>query len=238
MAALSGKTALVTGGTRGIGRAIATRLIADGAEVTVTGTKPDGAVPDGCGYVAIDFADTEATEAFAAVAATMAPDILINNAGINVIGNFDEIEYKDFARIQQINVAAPYLLCQAAIPAMKEKGWGRIVNIGSVWGKIGKELRSPYATSKFAIAGMTAVLAAEVAKFGILANCLAPGITETELTRTVLSDEQLAELIAQIPAGRLAQPEEIAAAVAWLAGPENTYISGQHIAIDGGLTRV
>jgi 3-oxoacyl-[acyl-carrier protein] reductase len=238
MADLSGKTALVTGATRGIGRAIAERLMSDGAEVTGTGTTANGAVPAGCAYRCADFSDAAATRAFAQEVAAIGFDILVNNAGINVIGHFEEIDPADFTRVQQINVTAPYLLCQAVVPAMKEKGWGRIVNIGSVWGKFGKELRSPYATSKFAIAGMTAVLAGEVTEFGILANCVSPGITETELTRTILNEQQIAGLVAQIPAGRIAQPAEIAAAVAWLAGPENTYISGQHLAVDGGLTRV
>lgn len=238
MGELTGKTALITGATRGIGRAIAERFVADGAAVVATGTGPDGNVPDGCDYRAVDFSNLAATEAFANDVASLAPDILVNNAGVNKVGPFADFEPEDFTRIQQINVTAPFLLCRAVVPSMKEKGWGRIVNISSVWGKVGKELRAPYATSKFGIAGMTASLAAEVTKFGVLANCISPGIVETEMTRTMLNEDQIAGLIAQIPAGRLGRPEEIAAAVAWLASPENTFISGQNLAVDGGLTRV
>jgi 3-oxoacyl-[acyl-carrier protein] reductase len=121
---------------------------------------------------------------------------------------------------------------------MKRKQWGRIVNVSSIFGKIGKELRGSYAASKFALDGLTAALAAEVAVDGILAHCVAPGFVDTELTRSILGDEGIKNLVARVPIGRLAKPEEIAAFVAWLAGPENTFISGQNIAIDGGFTRV
>jgi 3-oxoacyl-[acyl-carrier protein] reductase len=121
---------------------------------------------------------------------------------------------------------------------MKRKKWGRIVNISSVLGKISKEYRGSYSTSKFALDGMTSALAAEVARYGILANCVAPGFIDTQLTRTVLGEKGMAEMTSKIPIGRLGKPEEIAAFIVWLASPDNTYISGQNIAIDGGFTRV
>lgn len=238
MAALTGKLAVVTGGTRGIGAAIATRLLADGAEVVVTGTRPDGQGPDGCRYLAADFTDTAATIRCAEHLAEMGVDILVNNAGINKVSPFAEIDPADFARIQQVNVTAPFLLARAVVPGMKAKGWGRIVTISSIWGRISRAGRASYSASKFAVDGMTAALAAEVAQFGILANCVAPGFIDTELTRQVLGDDGIAELTAQVPAGRLGKPEEVAALVAWLAGSENTYISGQNLVIDGGFTRV
>jgi 3-oxoacyl-[acyl-carrier protein] reductase len=238
MTPLSGKLALVTGGTRGIGRAIAMRLLADGARVIVTGRDPAGAGPEGCEYRAIDFADAAATTDFAQSMAGLGIGVLINNAGINKVSPFAEIDPADFARIQQVNVTAPFLLARAVLPGMTAKGWGRIVTISSIFGRVSKAGRAAYSASKFAVDGLTAALAAEVAAFGVLANCVAPGFIDTDLTRRVLGDEGMRRMAEQIPAGRLGKPEEIAALVAWLAGPENTYVSGQNILIDGGFTRV
>ncbi len=235
---LAGRTALVTGATRGIGRAIAKRLRSQGARVVGTGTRGGGGVPDGCEYCFCDFSDPEATRRLAADVGILAPDVLINNAGVNRIAPFEEVDPAEFEWVQRVNVTAPFLLCRAALPGMRSKGWGRIVNIASIWGNISRAQRAAYSTSKFGLDGMTAALAAEVARDGILANCVSPGFTDTELTRRVLGEKGIAELAAQIPIGRLAQPEEIAALVGWLVGPENTYISGQNLVVDGGFTRV
>lgn len=235
---LEGRRALVTGGTRGIGFAIAGRLCADGASVTVTGTRPDGAPPQGCAYAAVDFTDRDRLEAFAGEVRSANFDILVNNAGINKIAPFEQIDPADFERIQQVNVHAVLRLCQAVLPGMRRRRWGRIVTISSIWGKISKELRGSYSTSKFGVDGMTAALSAEVAADGVLVNCVSPGFIDTELTRRVLGQAGIDELVARVPIRRLGQPAEIAAFVAWLAGPENTYITGQNIAIDGGFTRV
>lgn len=237
---LNGKTALVTGGTRGIGKAIALRLLADGASVTITGRGPkaDEESLKDCIYMAVDFDNTLETEVFSKHISTMGFDILVNNAGMNVISPFAEIERADFEKIQRVNVTAPFLLCKAVVPHMAEKGWGRIVNIGSIWGLISKDQRGSYSASKFALDGMTAALAAEVASQGILVNCVSPGFVDTDLTRQVLGEQGMKDIAQQVPAKRLAQPAEIAAFVAWLSSPQNTYISGQNIAIDGGFTRV
>lgn len=235
---LAGRKALVTGGTRGIGLAIAKRLLREGAEVCITGTHAQGVAPEGCDYLAVDFSDPSATLQFANEQKSAGFDILINNAGINKIGPFDQLEPDDFDRIQCVNVRAPFLLCQAVLLGMKAKQWGRIVTISSIFGLISKEFRAPYSASKFAVDGMTAALSAEVASCGILVNCVAPGFIDTELTRRVLGEQGMADLVARVPIRRMGQPDEIAAFVVWLAGPENSFITGQNIAIDGGFTRV
>jgi len=235
---LTGKTALVTGATRGIGRAVTERFLTDGATVIGTGTRPDGEVPEGAEYRAVDFTDASALQLFAEEVASLSPDILVNNAGINKIAPFAEIKPADFLRIQQVNVTAPFLICRAVVPGMKARNWGRIVNVSSIWGKIAKEQRASYATSKFGLDGLTSALAAEISADGILANCIAPGFIDTELTRSTLGEKGIAELVARVPIRRLGTVEEIAAFITWLASRENTYISGQNIAIDGGFTRV
>lgn len=237
-ASLTGRRALVTGGSRGLGAAIAARLRAHGAAVSVTGTRPRQQPPDGCDHYAVDFTDRDATEQFAHEVGQWGLDILVNNAGVNYIGPFDQYPPAEFDRIQQINVRAPFLLCRAVVPAMRRNGWGRIVNITSIFGKVSKELRAAYSTSKFGLDGMTAALAAEVACDGILANCVAPGVIDTDLTRQTLGKAGMDALVAQIPMRRLGTTDEVARLVAWLAGPENTYLTAQNIAIDGGFTRV
>ncbi|HWX09386.1 MAG TPA: SDR family oxidoreductase [Gaiellaceae bacterium] len=236
--ALAGRRALVTGGTRGIGAAIAERLTTDGAEVIVTGTHLDGSAPNGCDFRAVDFADDEATAAFAEDVTDLNLGILVNNAGINKIAPFEEIDPSDFDRIQRVNVRAPFLLCRAVLPSMRRSGWGRIVNISSIFGTISKEHRGSYSASKFALDGMTAALAAEVAVDGVLANCVSPGFIDTDLTRTILGEQGMAELAARVPAARLGAPDEVAALVAWLVSPENTYLTGQNVVIDGGFSRI
>ncbi|MFL5887413.1 MAG: SDR family NAD(P)-dependent oxidoreductase [Thermoleophilaceae bacterium] len=235
---LEGRRALVTGATRGIGRAVAERLRDDGAAVVATGTSPDGSAPDGCDYEAVDFADPEATARFAASDLLGSLDVLVNNAGINVTAPFAEIDPADFERVQQVNVHAPFLLSRAAVGGMRSRGWGRIVNVGSVFGVVSRAERGSYSASKFAIDGLTAALSAEVAAHGVLVNTVAPGFIDTELTRRVLGEEGIARLVENVPIRRLGKPEEIAALVAWLAGPENTFVSGQAVIADGGFTRV
>jgi NAD(P)-dependent dehydrogenase (short-subunit alcohol dehydrogenase family) len=232
---LQGKKALVTGGTRGIGAAIAERLHAMGASVTITGR---GGQSTKFNFRAVDFTDVNATESFCREVATSQFDILVNNAGINKIAPFSEVLPEDFDRIHKVNVRAPFRLCQAVLPHMRSMGWGRIITVSSIFGVVSKEYRASYSTSKFAVDGMTAALAAEVAQYGILANCVAPGFIDTELTRDVLGVAGIHELKEKIPARRLGAADEIANYIAWLCGPENTYISGQNLVIDGGYVRV
>jgi len=238
MPQLNGHRALITGVTGGIGDALARQFISDGAEVIGTGSRPDWSAVPGVQYERVDFHDRSATEQFAARLSGLDVDILVNCAGINAVGPFAEINPADFDRVIEVNLRVPFLLCRAVLPAMYRRGWGRIVNIGSVFGKVAKEGRGPYSASKFGLDGMTAALAAEVAPLGVLANTVSPGFIDTNLTRRVLGDTGIAEMTRKVPMGRLGTPEEVAVLVAWLASPNNTFISGQNIAIDGGFTRV
>lgn len=235
---LDGRLAVVTGGTRGIGRAVAERLRDDGARVLVTGTKVEGPVPEGCDYRVADFGDEASTENFAVLLRERRPLILVNNAGVTNPQPFGDIEAEEFQRVHRINLVAPLSLSRAVLPGMREAGWGRIVNVGSMWGVVSKVGRATYSASKFGLAGLTAALAAEVAADGILANCVAPGFVETDLIAAWATEEERAALAAQVPMKRLAQPAEIAAFIAWLCSPENSYISGQQLVIDGGYTMV
>lgn len=233
---LEGKRALVTGGTRGIGRAISELLLAKGADVTVTGREDRS--PRGTDFRGVDLSDRSQAEALADSISKEKWDILVNCAGINRLSPFAEIEPADFDEIMDVNLRVPMLLCRAVAGGMCERQWGRIVNISSIFGVVSKAQRGSYSTSKFALDGMTAALAAEVATHGVLANCVAPGFIDTELTRATLGESGMREMAEQIPAGRLGTAEEVATLVVWLAGPYNTYVSGQSIVIDGGFTRV
>ena len=228
----------MTGGTRGIGAAIAGRLALEGAAVTVTGTRPDGTAPEHCTYVPVDFGDQHSLEEFSNLVATWDLDVLVNNAGINEIAPFAETDPAVFDRIHRVNLRAPFMLCRSVVSGMCTRGSGRIVNITSVFGLVSKAHRAPYSASKFGLDGMTAALAAEVASAGVLVNSVSPGFIATDMTHEVLGTAGIADIVRGVPIGRLGKPEEVAALVAWLCSSENGYLSGQNIVIDGGFTRV
>jgi len=235
----SNKKVFVTGASRGIGHAIARAFRDEGAWVLGTRTGKSAEKDDVCQeWFAADFSDVEQIRACAEFLRRAEPDVLVNNAGTNKNAPFVEVAAEDFLLIQRVNLYAPFRLCQAAIPAMKKKGWGRIVNVSSIWGKISMEHRAAYSASKFALDGMTVALAAEHTADGILANSIAPGFFDTALTRRILGEAAMKALAAKVPARRLGQVEEIARLVLWLASEENTFVAGQNIAIDGGFTRV
>jgi NAD(P)-dependent dehydrogenase (short-subunit alcohol dehydrogenase family) len=235
---LAGKKALVTGATRGIGAAIAQRLEADGAEVLITGKAETPPASVSMNYRGVDLSDRVSAELFATELESSSVDILVNNAGINTNNPFGDIQSEDFDSIQEVNIRSVFRLCQAVLPSMRIKQEGKIVNIASIFSVISKEHRAAYSASKFALDGLTTALAAEVAADGIMANCVSPGFIDTDLTRKNLGATGIRELVARVPARRLGRPEEVAALVAWLSGPENTFVSGQNIIIDGGFTRV
>ena len=233
-----GRRALVTGGTKGIGKAIAQRLASSGVLVVAAGTDPAALeaiakIPN-ITAAALDLADDAAIAAFVAGSGDF--DILVNNAGINrhaLIGNLDIQDYDD---IQRINVRSAVLLCKAFVPGMADRGWGRVVNITSIFGVVAKAARGSYVTSKFAMAGFTKVLALDYAAKGVLVNAVAPGFIRTEMTERMLGEKGIAEMSAQVPLGRLGTPEDVADLTAFLASEQNSFITGQNMLIDGGFT--
>ena len=233
-----GKKVLVTGGTRGIGYQISQAFCDNGAEVHVTGTKKQGKHPGGAIYHACDFTELGELDRFCASLGELGIQILVNNAGVNSPAPFADIASAEFLRVQHVNLYAPFRVCQAVLSGMQSARWGRIVNIASIWGIVSKEQRAPYSASKFGLDGMTVALAAEVAQQGILANCVSPGFIDTELTRKVLGEKGVSEMVEKVPIRRLGDCQEVARLVLWLCSEENTYVTAQNIAVDGGFSRV
>ncbi|QWE31052.1 SDR family NAD(P)-dependent oxidoreductase [Polynucleobacter sp. Adler-ghost] len=232
---------VITGASRGIGYAVTQKFKSLGYEVIALSSgrsvQINEKLSDGLNF--FDFNHVEDIERCANYLLELKPDILINNAGMNINNDFLDISNETFNAIQRVNVFAPFRLCQASLPAMKERGWGRIVNISSIWGKISMSGRAAYSASKFALDGMTVALSAEYAKYGVMANCVAPGFTATDLTRETLGIEMMEHISSQfIPLKRLATPNEVANFIVWLCSEDNSYISGQNLAIDGGVSRV
>lgn len=239
----TGKTVLITGGTRGIGKAIADYLYESGATLLLTGTRQeqvDRLNAEGDPrrtYLQVDFSDVQSLERFTTrLKEYERIDVCVNNAGINIVQDFCEVPQEDYDKVYQINVAAPYKILKAVVPTMKRNGYGRVVNIASIWSVINRPGRSSYAVSKNAVVGLTKSLAVELAKDNVLVNAVSPGFTLTELTATTNTPEQIAELSAKVPANRMAQPKEIATVVAFLCSSLNSYLTGQNIVVDGGYT--
>lgn len=232
------KKVLVTGGTKGIGLAIAKLFAEKGFDVTVTGRSNPSYNSKNFSFLSVDFSDEKSFSAFLETLPQKNFDILINNAGINRVAPFDQIIVKDFDDIIDVNLRLPFLITQQVLSHMKSNQFGRIINIASIFGVVSKEFRASYSSSKFGLIGLTKALAIEFASQNILCNCVSPGFIDTDLTRSVLSDEQIATMTAQVPMKRLGKPEEIAKAVFFLASEDNTFITGQNIIVDGGFTSV
>lgn len=230
------KHVVVTGGTRGIGKAIAEGFAALGAKVTITGTSTSykGAL----NYKSLDLLDGNSINKFLIWASSQNIDVLVNNAGINKVLSNTKTENIDFDNLINVNLKGPYLLCREISKIMKSNGYGRIVNISSIWSSITRPKRSLYSASKSGLVGLTKTLAVELARHGVLVNCVAPGFTMTELTKNTNTKEELENLAKAIPIERLAKPKEIANLVLFLSSDKNTYLTGQNVIIDGGYTIV
>jgi 3-oxoacyl-[acyl-carrier protein] reductase len=242
---LSGKTALVTGASGGIGGAIARALSAQGAAVGLSGTRVDAlqaVAADISGDAHVLPADLGADGGADALmkdaeAAMGGVDILVNNAGLTRDGLAMRMKDEDWETVLAVNLSAAFRLSRAALRPMMKKRWGRIVGITSVVGVTGNAGQANYAASKAGMIGMSKSLAQEVANRGVTVNCVAPGFIATAMT-DALSDDQKAQISARIPAGRMGEAADIAAAVVYLASDEAAYVTGETLHVNGGMAMI
>ena len=242
---LQGKVALVTGASRGIGKAIAQQLAAQGAIVVGTATTEVGAQAisaylqamnaQGAG-MALDVTQADSIDEFLSAIQNQfgAPVILVNNAGITKDGLLLRMKDSDWDAVINTNLTAIFRLSKACLKGMSKARWGRIINISSVVGQMGNAGQTNYAAAKAGLEGFTRALAKEMGGRGITANCIAPGFIQTDMTHG-LTETQQATMLAQIPANRLGQPEEIAHAVVFLASDQAGYINGVTLPVNGGM---
>jgi 3-oxoacyl-[acyl-carrier protein] reductase len=242
---LSGKSALVTGASGGIGGAIAKALHARGANVGLSGTRTEpleklkAELGERAHVLPADLGDPAAIESLlkSADAALGGIDILINNAGLTRDNLAMRMKDEDWQKVIDVNLTAGFRLARGAMRGMMKKRWGRIIGITSVVGVTGNPGQANYAAAKAGMIGMSKSLAQEVASRNITVNCVAPGFIETQMTGA-LNDDQKARIMTAIPAGRLGQADEIAAAVVYLASPEAAYVTGQTIHVNGGMAMI
>ena len=245
MFSLQGRRALVTGASGGIGSAIAQGLHAQGASVALSGTRQEAleALADRLGerthILAADLVDTEAVDALVGRAeeAMGGLDILVNNAGVTRDGLSMRMSDADWEIVIKVNLEAAFRLARAALRPMMRQRFGRIVGITFVVGVTGNAGQANYAASKAGLIGMSKAMAQEVAKRGVTVNCLAPGFIQSAMT-DALNDKQRDAIMAAIPAARLGQGEEIAAAVVYLASDEAAYVTGQTLHVNGGMAMI
>ena len=242
---LTGKAALVTGASGGIGGAIARALHGAGAVVGLSGTREaplrDLAAELGqrAHVLPCNLADAGAVEALPKQAAEAmgALDILVNNAGITRDNLMMRMSDEEWQQVIDVNLTSTFRLCRGALRGMMKARWGRIVNIGSVVGATGNPGQGNYAAAKAGLVGMSKSLAYEVASRGITVNCVSPGLIETAMTDK-LNDEQKGRILTQIPAGRMGSAAEIAAAVLYLSSAEAGYVTGATLHVNGGMAMV
>lgn len=245
MSDLSGKVALVTGASGGIGGAIARDLHARGAKVGLSGTRREALdalaaeIGEGVAVLPCNLSDPAAVAGLAkdCESALGGLDILVNNAGLTHDTLALRMKDEDWDTVLEVNLSAAFRLSRSALKGMMKRRWGRIVNISSVVGVVGNPGQANYVSAKAGLIGLTKALAQEVASRGITVNAVAPGFIETAMT-DALNDEQRARILQRVPADRLGRPEEVAASVAFLAGEESGYITGQTLHVNGGMAMI
>ena len=240
---LTGRNALVTGASGDLGGAMARALHGAGASVALSGTREAplrelaAELGDRAHVVTADLSDPESVQALpGAVSAAMGPvDILVNNAGITRDNLFMRMSDDEWSQVLEVNLTSAFRLCRAVLRPMMKARWGRIVNISSVVGSTGNPGQGNYAAAKAGLVGMSKSLAAEVASRGITVNCVAPGFIATEMMDAI-PEELKAKYLEQVPMHRFADPEEVANTVATLCSGDFSYLTGQTIVLDGGLS--
>ncbi len=248
---LDGKSALVTGASRGIGKAIALRFAEEGCDVAINYVSEAGrdnaaeaeevakeirALGRQAVCVEADVTDVAAVEAMVAdvIEVFGKLDILVNNAGITRDRTLRKLEKKDWDAVIAVNLTGAYHCCRAVIEHMRERRYGRIISMASVVGLMGNIGQTNYGASKAGLVGFTRSLAREVARRGITVNCIAPGFIDTEMTRTIPEDI-MEQILGSIPVGRMGLPEDIANAAVYLASDEASYVTGHVLSVNGGL---
>ena len=242
---LTGKTALITGASGGIGAAIAKSLHAAGATIAISGTRQavleelKSQIENNVHVLPCNLSNPEDVETLipAAEVAMGGVDILVNNAGITKDGLAMRMKDEDWQSVLDVNLTSNFRLCRAAMRGMMKKRWGRIINITSIVGVTGNPGQVNYVASKAGIIGMTKSIAQELAARNVTANCVAPGFIATPMT-DVLNDKQKQAILARIPAGRMGGPADIAAAVIYLASEEASYVTGQTLHVNGGMAMI
>jgi NAD(P)-dependent dehydrogenase (short-subunit alcohol dehydrogenase family) len=246
---LDGRRALITGGSKGLGRVMAQALAEAGADVVISSRTMEQ-----CADAAREIADATGRRAVAVAAdvsrgddverladqaeASLGPiDILINSAGVNIRGNVQDLAEKDWDEVLDINLKAPFLAARRFGPAMCRRGWGRVINMGSILSVIGVPGRTPYASSKAGVLNLTRVLALEWATTGVTVNAICPGPFATDMNKPLLNDpEKYKAFVAKIPMGRWGELHEIAGAAVFLASDAASYVTGSALFVDGGWT--
>ncbi len=243
---LSNKLAVVTGGTRGIGKSIVDKLLDSGSNVITTGKNisnieslnKENNNPK-LKYLHLDLRDDQSINNFLhQIDKLNKIDILVNNAGINILSKAIDVSDQDYKLIQKVNIDGPFKITKKIGSKMILNKNGKIVNVASIWSVITKPERSAYTTSKFALIGATKTFSVEWAKYNILVNAISPGFTITDLTLSTNSSNEIKKIEKSIPQRRMAKPDDIANGVLFLVSDLNNYITGQNLIIDGGFTQI